>query len=232
MLLMATARITSIRPEHVAFKAGIVLAMLLLVLGVPRLAASLALLPGDAVRDNLASGLAVSSHELAAFMASRAQALSWIITATALDDEALGLLTRAEQTRKMGDGKAAMDLWRQAQAKQEQALARAPAMPYGWARLAYLRLRTEGLSSGAVEALTHSLETAPYEKPLLVSRMEMAFQLEPLLPAAIAAQIPHIVRAAWALDKRGVRESARARNTTARLEKILGFPLYSKVKQK
>jgi len=57
--------------------------------------------------------------------------------------------------------------------QQEKALARKPGDPYGWARLAYLRIATQGNLKSAFEALRMSDLVSPYEAPQLPERAAM-----------------------------------------------------------
>jgi hypothetical protein len=57
--------------------------------------------------------------------------------------------------------------------QQEKALARKPGDPYGWARLAYLRITTEGNLKSAFDALRMSDLVSPYEAPQLPERAAM-----------------------------------------------------------
>ena len=57
--------------------------------------------------------------------------------------------------------------------RQEKALSRNPSEPYGWTRLSYLRLTTQGNEQGAFDALRMSDLVSPFEDPQLVERALM-----------------------------------------------------------
>ncbi|MAZ34035.1 MAG: hypothetical protein CMO06_12900 [Thalassospira sp.] len=57
----------------------------------------------------------------------------------------------------------------------ENAIAHSPMDPFSWARLCYIRLQTGGAEDGtAMEALSTSLVTGPYERSLAISQIEYA----------------------------------------------------------
>ena len=77
-------------------------------------------------------------------------------------------------------------------------LARAPANPYAWARLAYAEaLAAEGWSAPAVAALRLALVTAPYEPRLLWSRLRMSFLAWPQMSSEDRELVFRQIRYAW-----------------------------------
>jgi hypothetical protein len=66
-----------------------------------------------------------------------------------------------------------LSLFTDLRVQQEKALSRKPGEPYGWSRLAYLRLATEGNQKAAFDALRMSDLVSPYEAPQLPERAVM-----------------------------------------------------------
>ena len=65
-------------------------------------------------------------------------------------------------------------LYKRAEISVEQGLLSAPADPYAWARLAFLRLKNKGVDSDAHQALMMSILTGPREKRLVLVRVNYA----------------------------------------------------------
>ena len=80
-------------------------------------------------------------------------------------------------------------------------LARAPANPYAWARLAYAEALSQGWTPLAVSSLRLALITAPYEPRLLWSRLRMAFLAWRYMSSEDREIVLRQVRAAWNADQ-------------------------------
>jgi hypothetical protein len=97
----------------------------------------------------------------------------WLADGRLRTDLGLAYLLLAEKLPR-GDANASAYL-QQAIETLKEGLARAPANPYAWARLAYAEALEKGWSPLAISSLRLSLITAPYERRLLWSRLRMTF---------------------------------------------------------
>ena len=95
----------------------------------------------------------------------------WLADGRLRTDLGLAYLLLAEKLPR-GDTNAGAYLQRAIEAL-KAGLARAPANPYAWARLAYAEALAHGWSPLAMSSLRLSLITAPYEPRLLWSRLRM-----------------------------------------------------------
>jgi hypothetical protein len=136
----------------------------LFLVAVPRVVAAFWLWLRAPVMDSVSYQEPVQKGDLYGLIASRELALDWV-DAGATHDEmatALSILASLEEP----ESEAERALLRRALAETEASLARAPADPRGWARLAYLRsLLTAAPDPQAARALQLSLRTGPYERP-------------------------------------------------------------------
>ena len=198
-------RIMNITPTKPARFLALALALVgagLLVLATPSLIADFLLLPGDPVHNAFLAGAPVSEADIDVLMRSRQDALRWRPTHEIYDDLAMAVVERARRLPTHPDVAQAID-W------QMRALSLAPADSYGWARLAHLFLMTEGASASAARALENSIYAALYEPRLMLARATMAMQLKDRLDPAYEAQIPAMLRAAWAIAPAEMTQAAQ-----------------------
>ena len=163
-------------------------AFVLFVFSAPNLIADFILLGGNPVHEALLAGDPVSDAQLSAFLQSREKAALW------------------HASNAMPAPRPDLE---QALAWQMKALSLSPADTYGWSRLAYIRILTEGLSEAAAEAFMHSIEAAPYEPRLMISRINMAVLLGNKLTPDIKEQIPQMIRETWVLFPKELAQSAQ-----------------------
>lgn len=78
-----------------------------------------------------------------------------------------------------------------------EALKRNPANAYAWSRLAYARYVYNGASRLVAEPLVQSILSAPYEPPLLASRIVLALKIEKYWTPELAALFPGQLERAW-----------------------------------
>ncbi len=83
-----------------------------------------------------------------------------------------------------------------------EALRRNPANAYAWARLAYARYIYNGPSQLVTEPLLQSIQSSPYEPPLLASRIVLALRTEKYWSPQMKEWFPQQLERAW------LRESA------------------------
>lgn len=158
------------------------------------------------LRDRLLDGESLSAEETDAFIAGREAVLTFWPTAQTYDDLAMGWLNRAILAGlDKPEGLAAM-------AKvielEQEGLSRRPADGFGWARLAYARLLYNGPSRLVFDALRKSIDSAPHERRLLVSRVAMLFVIRKYWPEGFAEQVPDHVMRAWHRQKSALLEIA------------------------
>ena len=196
------------------------LAFLLFIFAAPALIADFLLLKGNPIHDALLAGDQVSAEDLTAFIQSRERAALWHPSNTTYDDLAMGML---ERTRRSGFPSTPIltPELEQVIAWQTSALRLSPADTYGWSRLAYVRILTEGLSPAAAEALTYSIEAAPYEPRLMITRINMASLLGNKLASDVREQIPQMIRDAWQLFPKELAQSAQQGHFSASVEAVL-----------
>jgi hypothetical protein len=89
----------------------------------------------------------------------------------------------------------------------EQSLAAAPASPYNWNRLAYLRMRA-GDHAGAQKAWQMSVLTGRYEPHLMNNRIELAIRLFPITDPEMIDMLIDQVRLAAEADSKGLARMA------------------------
>lgn len=185
------------------------LAVLLLILGVPALCARVLELPGDSIRFAMLEGQNVSPEEMDALEASRRRVVSFYPTNANLNDLALIALTRGNQA----EGERAKAFFAESEKWQRQALAKTPADPYGWFRLAYLFLMEDGpVSARTAAAWAQSMAVAPYEPLLMIPRLHMGMSNYALMTAEAKSYIPLLVRGASIFDAEGLARIAKAGN--------------------
>ena len=160
---------------------ALVLGGSLLVLALPRLFASVLLLPGSVI---LEIDEPVSESDLDLLIASRERALRWVDAGKIYTDMAIGRMFLVQRrSYETGGGEQAFDraLLNQAITDLRAGLARAPGRPVAWSQLAAAELLAQGPSAKAAAALRMSLITAPYAPLLLFPRIELGFRLWPVL---------------------------------------------------
>ena len=117
----------------------------------------------------------VPKEDLLKLHASQLGAVDWVPSGKSHADRAVTEIALAKAAPSRSVERA--DWYQRAEASVEEGLLLAPAAPYAWARLAYLRLKNGGRNSGAREALSMSFLTGPYEKRLATSRIQYAIRL-------------------------------------------------------
>jgi len=181
-------------------------AILLMIMGIPSLAARLVLRAGDEIQLSILQGNSVSDEDLTTLAAGRRAISSWFHLNAAYNDLALSSL---ERSGRVTDKIQAANLLKEAVAWQYKALFVSPADPYGWYRLSYLYFVTEGPSQRAAGAWKQSLNAASYEPRLLVTRVQMAMSLGNVIDTETRSQLPRMVREAWDEDPDLLLRTAR-----------------------
>ncbi len=152
------------------FLAGAVL----LVGGVPRTIAALAVLPGGPVLREIQNLRPVGRDDLEILVASQRRGLRFGESGRKWTDLGLAQLLLAREQGVPGGIK--IEMVSPAIASLKTGLALAPANPFAWTRLAYAQSRMVGPSPSVVSALRMAMLTARYEPRLLFIRLELCFQ--------------------------------------------------------
>ncbi len=196
------------------------LAFALFIFSTPALIADFLMLSGNPIHDALLAGEPVSSEDVVSFIQSRERAALWHPSNAVYDDLAMGMLERVRRSGFPPTPTLTPEL-EQVIVWQTSALRLSPADTYGWSRLAYVRIITEGLSASAAEALTHSIEAAPYEPRLMITRINMAVLLGDKLAPDMRRQIPQMISAAWKLFPKELVQSAQQGRYAPAVEAVL-----------
>lgn len=176
-----TKRRETKRPEPhprsgVAARAAVIgvslsLGALLLVLAAPRLYAEFLLLPGNPMLDAIEHNETITTGDLQRLRLSRERALAWTESGRARLELAAADILLAQ--REIGGGARYHALMEEALQALGDSLARAPADPYAWTRLAYARLAQGETAERIVPVLAMAIETAPVEATLVFPRLEL-----------------------------------------------------------
>lgn len=181
-------------------------AVVLVGLGLPRLIGVLVSADGEPVLRKLQDQQPVTAEELTTLIEAQQSAAFWLSDGRILTDLGLGALLLSESQRR-GDPAAKAALLQAIEAL-EEGVARAPASPYAWSRLAYARALAEGWSPRALAALRLALITAPYEPRLLWSRLRMAFLAWPQMASEDREVVYQQVRWAWQANPKELAQLA------------------------
>ena len=171
------------------------LAVMLLWLALPRLAAALLAVPGQAVVHDLLAGQQPPVADLENAARALATARAWAADGGYDLDRGLVLLRHSQQAATLAE---AARLKAASRAATVRGLAEAPVQPSAWLRLANLR-QQDGDAIGAGRALRLSLLTGPMVPAILPDRLRLAFALWPMLDDDTRALVPHQIRLAWVL---------------------------------
>jgi hypothetical protein len=178
----------------------------LIALGLPRTIGVLVSADGEPVLRKLQEQQPVSVDELTTLIEAQQSAAFWLSDGRILTDLGLGALLLSEnQPRGDPAARAALS---QAITALEEGVARAPASPYAWSRLAYARALAEGWSPRTLAALRLALITAPYEPRLLWSRLRMAFLAWPQMASEDREVVYQQVRWAWQANPKELAQLA------------------------
>ncbi len=196
------------------------LALLLLALAVPSLGARLTQIAAEETRQAILENKTPPETELIAGMRTWLDARKWRETGKTLDDMAMVAVAHSRITAQTNK-KLADQALQQALAWERESLQRAPANGYGWTRLAYILLQTEGNTPAAAKALAHSLETEPYEPSLMLTRLSMAAMLLDKLDADTKAGLPAMIRATWEIMPDELAQTAKKNHFVSMVEQGL-----------
>ncbi len=173
-------------------------AALLIALAVPRLLASLTVLPSAPTLNRLQSLGPVETADLQRLVRNQRRALVWLAGGRTWTDLGLAQLLLAE--RLGGADPSSQQLFAGARQALREGLSVAPANPFAWSRLAYAEAVLSGWSESATAALRMAFITGPYEPRLLWPRLRLALAAWPHVQPGDQEMILHQLRQAWAAD--------------------------------
>lgn len=162
-------------PNIIATTIAMVAGISMLSLAVPATLAAFTLVATAHTWEKVINRSDVPKVGLLKLHASQRAAVDWVPSGKSHADRAVTEIALAKAAPSRSVERA--DWYQRAEASVEEGLLLAPADPYAWARLAYLRLKKGGRKSGAREALMMSMLTGPYEKRLAKSRIQYAIRL-------------------------------------------------------
>ena len=173
----------------------LLLAAGLLYLGAPRTIAAFVSLPGDYLLEQIQIRESLSTRDLEILIISRERALAWVEAGRVQTDLALAQLVLAKASGEDG----AYDQAGVARAIESlrAGLARAPARPYAWTRLALAELEAGGPSPEVAKPLEMALITARYTPRLLFVRLELSLIAWPYFNSGARDLVFQQVRIAW-----------------------------------
>lgn len=178
----------------------LLLGALLLYLALPRTLAFIIALPGDPALTRIQEGAPVADADLETLIAAREKALLWAASGRFLTDLALARLVLAQNANANANLDQKVDLKQAATAVKflRDGLAKAPANPYAWTRLAYAELISGAPPARVATALRPALRLAPYDPRLFLIRLDIGFFVWPALDADDRALIYDQIRMTWA----------------------------------
>jgi hypothetical protein len=177
---------------------ALVAALALIALGAPRLVAALATLPSGPVLEAARTGERVAEPHLSAAVAATRDALRWNDEAQGHADLALLLWEQARRAGLTGaEGRALAEASR---AELDAAIARNPSHPIAWTRRTQIALVLEGIGPGLATDLAMALRTAPYDRVVILPRLEIGLIAWPLLDEAQRALMADQIRLAATVD--------------------------------
>ncbi len=174
----------------------LLLAVGLLYLGVPRTIAAFVSLPGDYPLEQIQNRESVSARDLEILIISRERALAWVEGGRVQTELALAQLVLAEASGE--DGRYDQAGVARAIESLRAGLARAPARPYAWTRLALAEeLEAGGPSPELAKPLELALITARYTPRLLFVRLHLCLHAWPYFDSDARELVIQQVRIAW-----------------------------------
>lgn len=185
------------RPRLAVIGVSASLGLLLILLAVPRIYAEFLLLPGNPLINTIANDddSDVATPEIEALLASRERALRWTDSGHVRLELAAAAILLAQ--REVGGGRRYHALMSRAQEALKDSLARAPADPYAWTRLAYARLAEDETAERIVPILAMAIRTAPVEASLIFPRLELCLIEWPYFTKAHPDLFAEQVTLAW-----------------------------------
>jgi hypothetical protein len=152
-------------------------------------------LPGDYPLERIQIGENLSAGDLEILIVARERALAWVEAGRVRTDLALAQLVLAKASGE--DGGYDQAGVARAIESLRAGLARAPARPYAWTRLALAELEAAGPSPTLAAPLEMALITARYIPHLLFARLDLCLVAWPYLGSDAREMVFEQVRMAW-----------------------------------
>ncbi|HEV7372226.1 hypothetical protein [Arenibaculum sp.] len=164
------------------------------------------MLPGDPVLHAIRTGGAWDGDGLDRLVETRERAGRWSGDGRLLTDLALAQMLQADPPASPDAGNAR--LWERAEANLRAGLARSPASPHAWARLAQVQLVNGRPADEVVKALRMSLMTGRNERELALPRLAVGNQVRHAWDAEMTDEMLDQIRLAWHTHPQGLTRSA------------------------
>ena len=161
-------------PNILTIVFGLTLGGVLMALSVPRTMAAFTLLPVETILQKVIAGDDVAADDLLRLREAQQTSLDWAWSSTVSADMAHTEIALAKVSGRAEDRS---DWYDQAAHTVEDGLLKAPSNPYSWTRLANLRLRNAEKGQGVSEPLLLSLLSGPYERSLVLPRLNYALRI-------------------------------------------------------
>jgi len=191
---------------------GIGLSLVLIVLGVPRVVASLLKGPAIGAVSDAHDGDLLSPGQLETAIRYLRRAADWEASVGLRTDLGFLLLSQAEQIAVDGPKREA--LLDEAGAVLRDGLARGPVRPHAWLRLAYVEMMQSGPSAEVAAVLGRSLEAGRFVGEISLVRMELLLRNWAHLPFEVRALVGEQIRYVWRRQPGKLIVLARITGTT------------------
>ncbi len=178
------------------------IAIVLILLGVPRITASFLMLPAYQAVSDMRHGKELEREQLE-------RAADYLERATEKEQSAqlytdLGHLRLLRAIQSDPEASERGELAAAATDSFRHALVLSPARPHPWGGLAHSRALEEAPPAEIVALLEQSIEVGPFVSEILASRLELLLEVWPQLAPKVRRYASRQVRYAWAHDRQGV----------------------------
>ena len=164
-------------------------------LAIPRTIAAVMMVPGNVVLEDIQTGRSVSNRDLRLLVKSRQDGLRWIDSGRVRTDLGLAWLLLAEGDA--GDAEYDKEMLALGLRELKAGLAKAPARPFAWTRLALAELLANGPSEKVDQAMHMSILTDRYNPMLLPIRIQLALEAWDVLSPDNRSLVHEQIRLAW-----------------------------------
>lgn len=182
----------------------------LVLLALPSFMMRIMTLAGNHRFEKIQSGEALTDSDYQAFVSERTQAWQLFNQPDFADQIVLAQLTQHDLANL--DDMIGL---------QEQSLAKRPANPHGWVRLAYLYLQRDGVSDAVLFAYNQAEVTGKNVVGLMAPRIILAVFLDKKLSKEQRTNIPAMIRLAWQQDPDALVKAAKNNNFISLVESAL-----------
>ena len=193
--------------------------LILLVLAVPRTIVSVVTLPGLPVLNAIQNDAEFSVPDLEVLSRGLERASAWIDSGRIETDHGLAQLRLARITGfRTDEGRRLLN---QAEELLRHGLARAPANPFAWARLAFVRLAKDGPSKAVADTLVMSMKTGADDPRLRFSRLPLCLMVWEWFDEDGRRMAEEQIRLAWKASHPTTAEIARRHDRLEAVRRVL-----------